>query len=1400
MLFSRPAPAPAPASPPPVAPLQPCLQFVLTSHVVALCCAVDGDRQSYGLPAVLGGSDPPSHPAAAASAASWSWSDAVPAASAALPLFTPDGRPFTRHWQLRQEPPPGQQQPPPPAGSEGPTSGCVGGSGSGAVGAATAGVGAATAGVGAATAGVSSGTLSTTRASGRCTEAVGTQLALAALAVWTRGSPAPAPLSLTDVVNTLQDAMQALTVAIAQGGADVAAALPATAAAASQAAVTAAVTAEMLAAADVQAAVPPVAAAMAATPAAQGPGAATSGGHQAAAEDVTTATPDAEAGLRANSATRGETAEAAVVGAATVVAPFPGGAASASSSTASSVAAAGAAGAASPPPALVRTRPPAGGEMETAPPGRAANEAAPGHAEVTQCDNQVALSAALQPLGGGAEVACGSLPQVASEASEAHEAHGALGGATAAGRPAVGHSPVAAAALMTTAAAAACPSPQPGAADGERDVRPGETGLEAVGHPGVAAEPLGLSPRGAAAAMPGAAAGAGTDTASSDGGGSGSGGTAGALVSQPAPASLLPPSSSPPAPTPPAPPQLEPQAPLPHAPPQQHANPGLEREAPAAPIPIWQVFETLCGVRRGQREIDRALAAVFVDIAECTAQSDGLVRQLCATEQTQLRLDGDPRNRGSAAASRLEGFRAGTDSSWAALEGLRARLNAAHARVTTSRRQAEQAVVVQPVLDAFFGRMCVPGNHRAVHVLCIRLARAALRAWDPHSIAPLGTAAVPAPPEVAGPPALAEEDAAAAAALSMAAQGAAAVPAAELARTGLVDGPLPGGGASAGSGGCGAASGGVAVHLDELSGAAMSAPAGMSEAAATADPAELSVSTPPVAILPPSEAPPLLHAALRCARAVGLAATAQQAQAVGAPHAVAAAVAPSERRSGSASLRRGLAARRAEWWCLALHAAEASAAAIQSPWADDIRSDLLAWVYECLVGADCDARDSGAAGGRGGGGGSGGVEGGGGGSGGVEGGGGQDGGAGAGEGPSTSCRHVPAPTPPAPAAPPALPFTPRPDVVAAHSAGWLPAVTRLMWRAKEQLGAAASSGAVAGQAASQSSSAAASSTTTSAGASTASAASAGVGYAAASTAAPSQPLHLPIAVLRPRVMEGWPLAWAEALAFAPSREDAAALLEAAAELLEAAVAVVQAADAVAAGAGPGATETGREAPTAAALLSLEWLQLRTAVAAVRPLLSVVPDFPCWRSGELLTPAAAAVTAASVGFDGAKAADATPGADASGGRGSALPPEGPLAAEAGAGAEEAEVEARCVPGPGDVSTIGSGCSGSAGTVSAQQAAVTGDGSDDRAGGSLADPTAPLPPSQPPPASTVCSSPPAAATAPGGGLREGARHTAPASAAPAAAASQLAWLIDHAASRLRPAFDRAVLTLASAPRAG
>ncbi|KXZ51228.1 hypothetical protein GPECTOR_13g715 [Gonium pectorale] len=1041
MLFSRPAPAPAAAGPPPLAPLQPCLQFLLTSHVVALCCAVDGDRQSYGLPAVLGGSDPPTHPAAAGSAASYSWSDAVPAASAALPLFTPDG----------------------------------------AV------------------------TLGATSIAGGTSDAEETEARLSAQAV------------------------------------------------------------------------------------------------------------------------------------------------------------------------------------------------------------VVAAAAA------AAEATSGKVSAVS------------------------------------------------GAAD---------TALQGKDDGAVAPAPLQLPPL----------------TSSTH-------------------------------------PQLPPLAP---APPTSEAAADAGAQV-GKQANVWDVFCVLSIMRRAQHQMALASHKNRVRIASCDANMASLRKSICNTERTVHQL-GAFQTRGSATASALRKQRANMQDSWEQAETCEAELRTIEAEVLATQRLAESiSETIQPCMDCVFWPAVPPGNHLAVHALCVRLARAALRAWDPHSATPRGTAAEPVPSDAAGCASLGagpQTDSAASADGGGGAvcSGAAVTPAAAVAAT-----PVEASSVAAAPGDLAprephvtAAAPAVPTQAGGPAGSVLAVDGGgadstppmgasppgevtpfrlheMREAVAPAAspeveaPAELSVSSPPAAVLPPSEVPPLLHAALRCARASALGAVEQRAltkalrSAAGGAAGEAAMAGRSSTGCGdSASQRRGLAARRAEWWCLALRAAEASAAAIKSPWADAIRSDLLAWVYECLVGADCDAGDSGAAGGRGGGGGSGGLK--------V--GGGHDGGAGAGEGPSTGCRQVSPPVPPALVAPTALPSTPRPDVVAAHSAGWLPAVTRLMRRAKEQLGAAASSGAVAGQAAFQSASAAASSTTTSAGASTASAASAGVGYAAASAAAPSQPLHLPIAVLRPRVMEGWPLAWAEALAFAPSREDAAALLEAAAELLEAAVAVVQETDGVAAGAGPGATETERDAATAAVLLSLDWQQLRAAVAAVRPLLSVVPGFACWRSGELLTQVASAVAAASVGFDGAKAADATPGADASGGRGSALPPEGPLVEEASAGAEEAEVEARCVPGPGDVTTTDSGCGGSAGTVHAQQTFVAGDGSGDSAGGNLAEPTAPLPPLPPPP---VATSPPAAADAREGGLCEGTRP-APGPAAPAAAASQLAWLIDRAASRLRPAFDRAVLTLAGAPRAG
>ncbi|EFJ41151.1 hypothetical protein VOLCADRAFT_98939 [Volvox carteri f. nagariensis] len=85
---------------------KPCMNYLLCSNVVLLCTALDGKRQSYGLPPLLGEATPPH---SAAVAAAWSWAPASGTAASVLPLFGPDGKP-SRHVSCWGTPPACQNQ------------------------------------------------------------------------------------------------------------------------------------------------------------------------------------------------------------------------------------------------------------------------------------------------------------------------------------------------------------------------------------------------------------------------------------------------------------------------------------------------------------------------------------------------------------------------------------------------------------------------------------------------------------------------------------------------------------------------------------------------------------------------------------------------------------------------------------------------------------------------------------------------------------------------------------------------------------------------------------------------------------------------------------------------------------------------------------------------------------------------------------------------------------------------------------------------------------------------------------------------------------------------------------------------------------------------------------------
>ncbi|GIL84391.1 hypothetical protein Vretifemale_12951, partial [Volvox reticuliferus] len=97
-----------------IVPAHSCMNYLLCSHVVLLCTALDGERISYGLPQLLG------EPAAwhgvndKMAISAWSWAPSYTLASGVLPLFTYDGK-LSRHvvaWGSSLQPPP--QSPPLP--------------------------------------------------------------------------------------------------------------------------------------------------------------------------------------------------------------------------------------------------------------------------------------------------------------------------------------------------------------------------------------------------------------------------------------------------------------------------------------------------------------------------------------------------------------------------------------------------------------------------------------------------------------------------------------------------------------------------------------------------------------------------------------------------------------------------------------------------------------------------------------------------------------------------------------------------------------------------------------------------------------------------------------------------------------------------------------------------------------------------------------------------------------------------------------------------------------------------------------------------------------------------------------------------------------------------------------
>ncbi|GIL62829.1 hypothetical protein Vafri_17002, partial [Volvox africanus] len=79
-----------------IAPAHSCLNYLLCSHVVLLCTALDGERISYGLPQLLGEPEAWSDTIDTAAVSAWSWAPSYTLAAGALPLFTYEGK-LSRH-------------------------------------------------------------------------------------------------------------------------------------------------------------------------------------------------------------------------------------------------------------------------------------------------------------------------------------------------------------------------------------------------------------------------------------------------------------------------------------------------------------------------------------------------------------------------------------------------------------------------------------------------------------------------------------------------------------------------------------------------------------------------------------------------------------------------------------------------------------------------------------------------------------------------------------------------------------------------------------------------------------------------------------------------------------------------------------------------------------------------------------------------------------------------------------------------------------------------------------------------------------------------------------------------------------------------------------------------------
>ncbi|GLI66149.1 hypothetical protein VaNZ11_009887, partial [Volvox africanus] len=79
-----------------IAPAHSCLNYLLCSHVVLLCTALDGERISYGLPQLLGEPEAWHEAMDTAAVSAWSWAPSYTLAAGTLPLFTYDGK-LSRH-------------------------------------------------------------------------------------------------------------------------------------------------------------------------------------------------------------------------------------------------------------------------------------------------------------------------------------------------------------------------------------------------------------------------------------------------------------------------------------------------------------------------------------------------------------------------------------------------------------------------------------------------------------------------------------------------------------------------------------------------------------------------------------------------------------------------------------------------------------------------------------------------------------------------------------------------------------------------------------------------------------------------------------------------------------------------------------------------------------------------------------------------------------------------------------------------------------------------------------------------------------------------------------------------------------------------------------------------------